>query len=291
MARQQHDARSRSASGRRPGFTLIEVLVVVAIIALMVAILIPSLKRARDQSKVVACRANLHDSGVALQQYADSHNSYYPLACYVGTRIYEDDPTSDDNLLILWIGRYTRNVATYTCPATAHEVRTPERIEKVPVPGKGIRYDVYTAGELRNDFEFHGQLVQQKLYAGGRVPVHLNGTSYEAKTWTGSGSGIKTSVTWYPFNEHKSQFDGAPRRADKIRNLWDTFLMKDADEGGGSRGDVVGAPPGRATNNLPEPWDNHGAKLANELYCDGHVISRPAAYWENKAKGQGLVGY
>ena len=52
--------------------------------------------------------------------------------------------------------------------------------------------------------------------------------------------------------------------------------MKDADEGkdpngGSSQGDVVGAPPGEAYNNIPEPWDNHGAAFYNLLYGDGHV--------------------
>ena len=51
--------------------------------------------------------------------------------------------------------------------------------------------------------------------------------------------------------------------------------MKDADEGEGSTAPngIVGAPPGKATNNLPEPWDNHGAKLCNVLYTDAHVES------------------
>ncbi|GMV97696.1 MAG: hypothetical protein AMXMBFR83_20510 [Phycisphaerae bacterium] len=270
-------------------FTLIEVLVVVAIIALLVAILLPSLRRARDQAKVVACRANLHDFGISMQQYTDANRGYYPLVCYVGTRIYEDDPTSDDNLLLLWLGRYTRNLNVYTCPATVHKVRPPERIEKVDVPGLGVRYDVYTDGELRNDFEFHGQLVRQKYKTGETLPVHLNGTSYELKTWTSSLPG-ETRITWYPLNAHKSRYEGGPRRV-SVRNPATTFLMKDADEGGGGRGDVVGAPPGAATNNIPEPWDNHGKQLANELYPDGHVVARPYSYWVAQAKAKGMSGY
>ena len=52
-----------------------------------------------------------------------------------------------------------------------------------------------------------------------------------------------------------------------------TTCMEDADEGN-SQGDVVGAPPGKARNNRPDPWDNHGAILSNFLYYDGHAKSR-----------------
>jgi prepilin-type processing-associated H-X9-DG protein len=51
------------------------------------------------------------------------------------------------------------------------------------------------------------------------------------------------------------------------------MLLKDADEGS-SMGDVVGAPSGKATNNVPEPWDNHGSVLTNILYADGHMQSK-----------------
>jgi prepilin-type N-terminal cleavage/methylation domain-containing protein len=55
---------------RRSGFTLIEVLVVVAIIALLVAILLPSLARAREQAKQAVCLSNLKQQGVGFGAYA-----------------------------------------------------------------------------------------------------------------------------------------------------------------------------------------------------------------------------
>ncbi len=60
------------------GFTLIEVLVVVAIIALLVSILLPSLKRARDQAKTLSCAANLRTNGQAMAYYLEANKDVYP---------------------------------------------------------------------------------------------------------------------------------------------------------------------------------------------------------------------
>ena len=67
----------RGASGRC-GFTLIELLVVVAIIALLISILLPSLARAKEAARQVACSANLRSLGQARTACASEHNGYGP---------------------------------------------------------------------------------------------------------------------------------------------------------------------------------------------------------------------
>jgi prepilin-type N-terminal cleavage/methylation domain-containing protein len=58
------------------GFTLIELLVVIAIIALLLAILLPSLRRAREAARRVTCRGHLRQLQIAWETYATEHDAF-----------------------------------------------------------------------------------------------------------------------------------------------------------------------------------------------------------------------
>lgn len=60
------------------GFTLIELLTVMAIVAVLLAILLPSLRRARDQARQVACMSNLRMVGTAILAYAGDYKNCIP---------------------------------------------------------------------------------------------------------------------------------------------------------------------------------------------------------------------
>jgi prepilin-type N-terminal cleavage/methylation domain-containing protein/prepilin-type processing-associated H-X9-DG protein len=66
----------RSRDAVRRGFTLIELLVVIAIIAILAALLLPTLSRAKMAAKRIHCASNLHQLGVALRLYVDEFKRY-----------------------------------------------------------------------------------------------------------------------------------------------------------------------------------------------------------------------
>ncbi|HMQ16080.1 MAG TPA: DUF1559 domain-containing protein [Phycisphaerae bacterium] len=66
------------AKRRLPGFTLVELLIVVAIIALLISILLPSLAAARAQARTMKCQSNARQIALGWITYASEHNSTLP---------------------------------------------------------------------------------------------------------------------------------------------------------------------------------------------------------------------
>jgi prepilin-type N-terminal cleavage/methylation domain-containing protein len=104
----------------RRGFTLVELLVVIGIIALLIAILMPALAKAKEQANRTSCMSNLRQLAAAMLMYTDENKGYFP-HCAAGT--YEDDwiywqsgRDKDQGRLVKYMGRKF-SPKIYRCPS------------------------------------------------------------------------------------------------------------------------------------------------------------------------------
>ena len=96
-------------SRKRSGFTLIELMIVIAIIAILAAILVPNFVRARAQGHLTACKSNLKNIGTALEMYSTDHAGRYPVGDGAMTGTAGSTLTTGNN------GGYLKTIPT--CPA------------------------------------------------------------------------------------------------------------------------------------------------------------------------------
>ena len=103
---------SRHASRRPKGFTLVELLVVIGIIAVLIGMLLPALSKVQQQSKWLKCQSNLRTVGQYLYMYGNQWRGYcYPPGLGVGTRPYNN--TWPAHVFKVW------NPPVMLCPADA----------------------------------------------------------------------------------------------------------------------------------------------------------------------------
>ena len=169
-------------SASRPGFSYVHLLVLIAIIALAIALLIPSIERLREQANLALCKDNLRKIGGALTLYAHANGGNLPVS-----------PTVENPHLELLdglaAGKFTGDPKNYYCPS--------QRSPRLSFSDQNFRsgiigYYYYSAFNASTD-----PALSKFLRSGVTWPRKLNMTM-NPKTWVMSDIWVSSLPTSHP---------------------------------------------------------------------------------------------
>jgi len=282
--------RSKFGSGccaRRPrpgaAFTLIELLVVIAVVAILAALLLPSLSRARSAAEATGCKGNLRQIHLAQRMYVDDFGCYVPVLfpAFYTNFVFEmlkpyiraDWPEFN----VTDSGRFASRAGVFACPGY-------NRWPGAYIGERGSTPPVYVWRGFRN---WHGAYAYNDLGLSEAVspeadhPLGLGGLRTDARFITPEGAVLKPDDMMEFADSSVGDSDsglignisrgncGSPR----VGGISDLALRRDAALADAAKAQEVGLRKARYQRRHSGYW--------NVVFCDGHVeYSQPSNFYD-----------
>lgn len=228
-------AKSCIRTNRPAGFTLIELLVVISIIALLVAMLLPALGKARAEARAVQCQSRMRQVGIATATYRSDNNQYYPVHYLWGNQY----PTWGPDVY-----RYSLQLNPYLnmSEASQYNIYSSPETNMLQCPENG-----WTGYKGVGGYSY----IRKFVYAPGSTVAH----NYQTPVQFGHGFW----ASW--INYANGKHDYRPKKFDPIHPS--TYMLASEVSGTGKLGYVTGGINGVRYY--------HPNSSTNILLSDGHV--------------------
>lgn len=235
------------------GFTLVELLVVIGIIAVLISLLLPSLNKARRSANTAKCLSNCHQMFLAFQMYAINNHDYFPPTSGGNVTITIPGYASPQTVAVRWWGGAIGSITT----GTPYYAVSP----LAPFWGKAA---------------LDGCPENKEKQSTIRPGYGTNDYAYNDYCGRGTGTGVKASTI---------------RRSQNKALLWDSGRFGTGS--GSTVGfDFVDRTPwgypssGNPNNSKPDPnFQGRHNGLGSVVYCDGHAAAIKPYLFDWKVAG------